>query len=78
MENENKKWLINNVFHVLQALDAEDAHNEKVREMMKLDERKRPYNSMFEAKAPTEEELEAFRMKQIRDDDPMAKFFSKD
>ena len=62
---------------VLQALEAEDAHNQKMKELMEMDERKRPYNSMYEAKAPTEEELEAFRMKQIRDEDPMAAYFSK-
>ncbi|XP_076468426.1 pre-mRNA-splicing factor SLU7-like isoform X2 [Babylonia areolata] len=59
------------------ALDAETAHQQKMSELMAMDERKRPYNSMYDVKAPTEEELEAFRMKQIRDDDPMAAFLSK-
>lgn len=59
------------------ALDEEAAHQERMTELMAMDERKRPYNSMYDVKAPTEEEIEAFRMKQIRDDDPMAAFFSK-
>uniref|UniRef100_A0A3Q2V201 Pre-mRNA-splicing factor SLU7 n=1 Tax=Haplochromis burtoni TaxID=8153 RepID=A0A3Q2V201_HAPBU len=42
-----------------------------------LDERKRPYNSLFEVKAPTEEEMEAFRMKRSRPDDPMASFLGQ-
>lgn len=41
-----------------------------------MDERKRKYNSMAEAKAPTEEELEAYALKRQRADDPMAKFMS--
>lgn len=56
------------------ALAAEDKHNKHVDEMMKLDERKRPYNSMYEIKAPTEEEVEAFMMKRKREDDPMSQF----
>lgn len=59
------------------ALEGETSHQEKIAELMAMDERKRPYNSMYDVKAPTEEEMEAFRMKQIRDDDPMAAFFSK-
>lgn len=39
-----------------------------------MDERKRPYNSMYENKAPTEEELEAYRMKRMRTEDPMSQF----
>lgn len=44
--------------------------------MMQLDERKRPYNSLKEVREPTEEEMEAFRMKRPRPDDPMASFLS--
>lgn len=45
---------------------------------MEIDERKRPYNNgMYEAKTLTEEEIEAYQMKAIRDDDPMAKFLSQ-
>ena len=42
--------------------------------LLAMDERKRPYNSMFEAKAPTEEELEAWKMKRQRMEDPMSAF----
>ena len=38
------------------------------------DERKRKYNSMGEAKAPTEEDLEAYYLKRQRTEDPMANF----
>lgn len=43
---------------------------------MKMDERKRPYNSMYVAHEPCEEEMEAYRRRKIRADDPMAKFLS--
>ncbi|KAL8578508.1 hypothetical protein ACOMHN_028780 [Nucella lapillus] len=59
------------------ALDEETAHRQKESELMGMDERKRPYNSMYDIKAPTEEQMEAFRMKQLRDDDPMAAYFTK-
>lgn len=36
-----------------------------------VDERKRKYNSMYETKKPTEEEMEAYYMKRKRDFDPM-------
>lgn len=41
---------------------------------MQIDERKRPYNSIYETWEPTEEEMEAYRMKRQRPDDPMASF----
>jgi len=44
---------------------------------MKMDERKRPYNSMVETAAPTEEEIEAYHLKRQRSDDPMAAFLGK-
>ncbi|XKL65694.1 hypothetical protein PGB90_009114 [Kerria lacca] len=42
----------------------EEQHNE-------MDERKRKYNSMYEVKKPSEEELEEFYIKRKRDFDPM-------
>ena len=41
-----------------------------------MDERKRPYNSLrgLDTREPTEEEMEAFRMKRKRFEDPMAHF----
>uniref|UniRef100_A0A3Q2ZUK5 Pre-mRNA-splicing factor SLU7 n=1 Tax=Kryptolebias marmoratus TaxID=37003 RepID=A0A3Q2ZUK5_KRYMA len=59
------------------ALEAEDKRVKLVEAMMQLDERKRPYHSLKEVKAPTEEELEAFRMKRSRPDDPMASFLGQ-
>ncbi|CAF1664565.1 unnamed protein product [Adineta ricciae] len=47
-------------------------------EMAQTDERKRKYNSLksdtIDHKEPTEEELEAYRLKKLRHDDPMAQF----
>uniref|UniRef100_A0A1B0DLD2 Pre-mRNA-splicing factor SLU7 n=1 Tax=Phlebotomus papatasi TaxID=29031 RepID=A0A1B0DLD2_PHLPP len=57
-----------------EALLAEEKHNRQVSELMKLDERKRPYNSMYEVKKPSEEEMEAFMMKRRREEDPMLQF----
>ncbi|XP_019725583.1 pre-mRNA-splicing factor SLU7 [Hippocampus comes] len=59
------------------ALEAEDKRVKHVEAMMQLDERKRPYHSLQEVKAPTEEEIEAFRMKRCRPDDPMASFLGQ-
>lgn len=60
-----------------QALNAEEARLLHVKEIMQLDERKRPYNSQYETKEPTEEEMEAYRMKRQRPDDPMASFLGQ-
>uniref|UniRef100_A0A1I8MTI7 Pre-mRNA-splicing factor SLU7 n=1 Tax=Musca domestica TaxID=7370 RepID=A0A1I8MTI7_MUSDO len=38
------------------------------------DERKRPYNSMYDVKAPTEEEIEDWQRKRRREEDPMLQF----
>ena len=59
------------------ALEAEDKRTEEFEEMMTVDERKRKYNSMYEAKAPTEEEMEAFKIKRLREEDPMSQFMGK-
>ncbi|NXC15306.1 SLU7 factor, partial [Corythaeola cristata] len=59
------------------ALNAEEARLLHVKEIMQLDERKRPYNSVFENREPTEEEMEAYRMKRQRPDDPMASFLGQ-
>lgn len=58
----------------LQALKKELENQRKAEELLAMDERKRPYNSMYDAKAPTEEEMEAWRMKRRREEDPMANF----
>uniref|UniRef100_A0A672TBZ4 Pre-mRNA-splicing factor SLU7 n=1 Tax=Sinocyclocheilus grahami TaxID=75366 RepID=A0A672TBZ4_SINGR len=59
------------------ALSAEEQRLKQVAEMMQFDERKRPYNSLKEVREPTEEEMEAFRMKRCRPDDPMASFLGQ-
>uniref|UniRef100_A0A8C1TC33 Pre-mRNA-splicing factor SLU7 n=1 Tax=Cyprinus carpio TaxID=7962 RepID=A0A8C1TC33_CYPCA len=59
------------------ALSAEEQRLKQVAEMMQLDERKRPYSSLKEVREPTEEEMEAFRMKRCRPDDPMAPFLGQ-
>ncbi|KAG7283098.1 hypothetical protein CRUP_033044 [Coryphaenoides rupestris] len=56
------------------ALEAEAQRLKQVEAIMKIDERKRPYNSLQEVKEPTEEEMEAFQMKRGREDDPMHSF----
>ncbi|XP_047990275.1 pre-mRNA-splicing factor Slu7 [Leguminivora glycinivorella] len=56
------------------ALEAEERHQKHASYLLSVDERKRPYNSMYEAKAPTEEEMEAYRMKRQREEDPMSQF----
>jgi pre-mRNA-processing factor SLU7 len=51
------------------------AEEERLAEQQ-LDDRKRSYNKMvgFDAKAPTEAEMEAFYRKRQREDDPMFQF----
>lgn len=61
----------------VQALNAEEQRLKQVAELMQVDERKRPYNSLMEVREPTEEEMEAFRMKRYRADDPMASFLGQ-
>lgn len=65
------------LIYFTQALEAEDKRVKHIEAIMQLDERKRPYNSLGEIKAPTEEEMEAFRMKRCRSDDPMASFLGQ-
>lgn len=60
------------------ALEAEDERNATMEKIMKLDERKRPYHSMnINTEEPTEEEMEAYRMKRTHYEDPMAAFIKK-
>lgn len=56
------------------ALEKEDERLKEVDRIMNMDERKRPYNSMYEVSKPTDEEIEAYNMKKHRGDDPMANF----
>ncbi|XP_048399555.1 pre-mRNA-splicing factor SLU7 [Stegostoma tigrinum] len=59
------------------ALVAEEARLKQVEQILQIDERKRGYNSVHEIKEPTEEEMEAYRMKRQRPEDPMASFLGK-
>ncbi|XP_020388680.2 pre-mRNA-splicing factor SLU7 [Rhincodon typus] len=59
------------------ALVAEEARLKQVEQILQIDERKRGYNSIHEIKEPTEEEMEAYRMKRQRPEDPMASFLGK-
>ncbi|VVC87078.1 pre-mRNA-splicing factor Slu7 [Leptidea sinapis] len=56
------------------ALEMEEKQQKHAEYLLSQDERKRSYNSMYDVKAPTEEELEAYMMKRKRDDDPMNQF----
>lgn len=58
-----------------EALSREEKNTRKAERLLKLDERKRPYNSMYEVKELTAEEIEAYQMKRKRDEDPMAHLF---
>lgn len=60
-----------------EALIRAKMEEDEAREMMKLDERERSYNSMYNFKAPTEEEIEAYQIRRQREDDPMAAFLGK-
>lgn len=57
-----------------EALKKEEEHQKKAEHLLSLEERKRPYNSMYDNVAPTDEEMEAWRMKQRRTEDPMSHF----
>jgi len=56
------------------ALRREEENTKEMARILRMDERKRPYNSMYETKEPTAEEIEAYHMKRKRDEDPMAHF----
>lgn len=56
------------------ALKQEETNQKIAERLLVMDERKRPYNSMYEAKAPTEEEMEAYYLKRKREEDPMSDF----
>uniref|UniRef100_A0A182WCM7 Pre-mRNA-splicing factor SLU7 n=1 Tax=Anopheles minimus TaxID=112268 RepID=A0A182WCM7_9DIPT len=59
------------------ALEAEEQSQRRAADLLRQDERKRPYNSMYDVKAPTEEEIEAYMMKRRREEDPMLAFMGK-
>lgn len=55
-----------------EALRKEEESAREAARLLIMDERKRPYNSMYQVKEPTAEEMEAYQMKRKRDEDPMA------
>lgn len=57
-----------------EALKEEERNQAEAERMLATDERKRPYNSMYEAKKPTEDEMEAYFLKRRREEDPMNQF----
>ncbi|XP_012284202.1 pre-mRNA-splicing factor SLU7 [Orussus abietinus] len=56
------------------ALEEEEKRQKEGQRLLQMNERKRPYNSMYETKELTAEEIEAYQMKRKRDEDPMAHF----
>lgn len=58
------------------AIKEQAKERRKAEELLAIDERHRPYNSHYASKKPTEEEMEAFRLKNIHPDDPMAQFLT--
>ncbi|KAM0730446.1 Pre-mRNA-splicing factor SLU7 [Formica fusca] len=74
---ENRKNKKQDEDKLKEALRKEEDNTRKADKMLKMNERKRPYNSMYETKELTAEEIEAYQMKRKRDEDPMAHFLSK-
>ncbi|XP_076308311.1 pre-mRNA-splicing factor SLU7-like isoform X2 [Tachypleus tridentatus] len=56
------------------ALKKEEKQQREAKKLLSMDERDRPYNSMYNVKAVTEEEMEAYFMKRLPPEDPMAAF----
>ena len=56
-----------------------EAMDREADRLLSLDERKRPYNSMKAdfSRMPTEEEMEVYKLKRRRENDPMADFLTK-
>ncbi|KZC05945.1 PREDICTED: pre-mRNA-splicing factor SLU7 [Dufourea novaeangliae] len=75
--NREKKSKKDEQDKLQQALQKEEETQKKAERLLGIDERKRPYNSMYEIQEPTAEEIEAFQMKRQREDDPMAEFLNK-
>lgn len=79
-EDEEAKEAAEKAKRLKEALETQERLTKEADRILAIDERKRPYNSLkaFDNfKEPTEEEMEAYRMKRSRDMDPMAKFLTK-
>jgi len=62
---------------VLQALAAEDERLRQVDALMSVDERQRSYNVRYDDKALTDEQIDAYQRRRLRDEDPMAHLLTK-
>lgn len=58
----------------VQALAEEERSQRAAERQLAADERKRPYNSMYEVQAPSDHQMEAYLMKRKREEDPMSQF----
>ncbi|XP_053975413.1 pre-mRNA-splicing factor Slu7 [Hylaeus volcanicus] len=76
-KNKEKKAKLQDQDELQQALQKEVETQKAAERLLQMDERKRPYNSMYEVKELSLEEIEAFQMKRQREDDPMAEFLNK-
>ncbi|XP_013139331.1 PREDICTED: pre-mRNA-splicing factor Slu7 [Papilio polytes] len=56
------------------ALAEEERSQRAAERQLAADERKRPYNSMYEVQAPSDHQMEAYLMKRKREEDPMSQF----
>ena len=56
-------------------MDREEERLKEVKKMLSIDERKRAYNVMYDDRKLTEEEIEAYQRKRLREDDPMLQMF---
>ncbi|XP_043247811.1 pre-mRNA-splicing factor Slu7 [Colletes gigas] len=74
---KERKHKIENEDELQRALRKELETQKIAERLLQMDERKRPYNSMYEVKEMSLEEIEAFQMKRQREDDPMAEFLNK-
>lgn len=71
-DNDEEAKKEKKVKEALKKLEEEEKNAER---LLKMDERKRPYNSInITNQEPTEEEMEAYYIKRKREEDPMAKF----
>lgn len=74
MKDKKKKNKAEKKSGLADALEAEEESQADAERLLQLDERKRPYNSMFEVKKPTDDEMEAYFLKRRREEDPMNEF----
>ncbi|ESN93491.1 hypothetical protein HELRODRAFT_194032 [Helobdella robusta] len=59
---------------ITKAIRQEKKRLKEVEKMMKVDEKSRPYNVLYDGKGPTEEQIEAYQRLRVRPDDPMANY----